>query len=378
MNGMIIAGESSGDLHGSELVLSLKKLKPDLKIEGIAGPKMRKAGVEPLFFSEDITAIGFFEVVGKIPFLKKVYNSLKLRFRSRKYSFIILIDFPGFNLAVAKAAKRCGIPVIYYISPQVWAWRRGRVKKIAKCVDKMFVILPFEEKFYENSGVNAEFVGHPLIDCVKTSHSKEEMCRKFHLEMNRPIVGLLPGSRNAEIKHMFSIILQSAKIIKQSMPETQFVLPLAETVDEKQVEKHIGKNGVDIKIIKGLNYDTINISDFLIAVSGTVTLETALLGKPMVIMYRGTFLSWILAEMLRRVPCFGLANIIAGKEVVPELKQYQVNSKRIAEISLNALRDGDYRASVREELLQIKKELGEPGVSLRCAGKILDYLETGS
>jgi lipid-A-disaccharide synthase len=375
LRGMIIVGESSGDLYGSELAKSLKELNPDIRLEGIAGPKMRRAGVEPFFFSEDVTAIGFVEVFGKIPFLWGVYQALKKRLSSGKYSFLLLVDFPGFNLFLAKAAKKFGIPVIYYISPQVWAWRRGRVKKIRKRVDKMFVILPFEEEFYRDTGVNAEFVGHPLIGFVKPSRPKEEMCRQFSLDEKKPVVGLLPGSRKTEIRYMFPHILKAAEMIKKQIPEVQFVLPLAETLDKKLIEEYLGKNELGIRIIKGFTYDTIHISDFLIAVSGTVTLEAGLLGKPMVIMYRGSFVSWILAEMLRRVPFFGLVNLIAGKMIVPELKQYQANPKRIAEISLKALQDTAYRDSVSSELLKVKSVLGEPGVSLRCAQKILDFLE---
>ena len=374
---MIIVGESSGDLYGSELAKSLKELNPDIRLEGIAGPKMRRVGVEPLLFSEDVTAIGFVEVFGRIPFLWGVYKALKKRLSSGKYSFLLLVDFPGFNLFLAKAAKKLGIPVIYYISPQVWAWRRGRVKKIRKRVDKMFVILPFEEEFYKGTGVNAEFVGHPLIDFVKSSRSREEMCRQFSLDEKKPVVGLLAGSRNTEIRYMFPHILKAAEMIKKEMPEVQFVLPLAETLNEKILEEYLEENVLGIRVIKGLTYDTIHISDFLIAVSGTVTLETGLLGKPMVIMYRGSFVSWILAEMLRRVPFFGLVNLIAGKMIVPELKQYQANPKRIADISLKSLRNPDYRNSVSSELLKVKKDLGDPGVSLRCARKILDFLKKG-
>lgn len=373
---MIIAGESSGDLYGSELAKLLKELDPDITLEGIAGPKMRRAGVEPLLFSEDVTAIGFIEVLGKVPFLWGVYKSLQKRLSSGKYSFLILIDFPGFNLVLAKAARRLGIPVIYYISPQVWAWRRGRVKKIRKRVDKMLVILPFEEEFYKDTGVNAKFVGHPLIDFVKPSRSREEMCRQFSLDGEKPVVGLLPGSRNSEVRYMFPHILKAAEIIKREIPEVQFVLPLAETIKEKILKEYLGENRPGIRIIKGLTYDTIHISDFLIAVSGTVTLEAGLLGKPMLIMYRGSFPSWILAETLRRVPFFGLVNLVAGKMIVPEIKQYQVNPKRIAAISLKALQDSEYRASVSSELVKVKKVLGEPGVSLRCAREILDFLKS--
>jgi lipid-A-disaccharide synthase len=202
------------------------------------------------------------------------------------------------------------------------------------------------------------------------------MCHQFSLDEKKPLVGLLPGSRNSEIRYIFPHIVKAAEIIKKQIPEVQFVLPLAETVDEGLLKEYLGENDPGIRIINGFTYDTIHISDFLIAVSGTVTLEAGLLGKPMVIMYRGRFVSWILAEMLRRVPFFGLVNLIAGKMIVPELKQYQANSKKIADISLKALRDSDYRDSVSKELLKVKSVLGDPGVSMRCAQEILDFLKS--
>lgn len=376
MNLMIIAGEGSGDLYGSELAKRFSQLRPDMEIKGVAGPKMRGAGVEALFQAEDINVTGIFEAVGKLLFLKKVFNGIKKELLNEKYACIVLIDLPDFNLRVAKMAHEIGIPVIYYISPQIWAWRRWRIKKIRRYVNKMLVILPFEVDFYKKAEVDVEFVGHPLIDLVKASSSKEEMCKNFDLEMNQPIIGLLPGSRNVEIRHMFPTIIQSAKIIKKAMPKAQFVLPLAEILDRKRIEELIGKNELGIRITESLTYDTMNIADFLIAVSGTATLEAALLEKPMVITYKGTLFSWLLVEMFLMIPHFGLVNIIAGKEIVPELRQYQATPKRIAEISLRALNEKKYYHSMRDELQKIKPVLGEPGASMRCAQKISDYIES--
>lgn len=228
---MIVAGECSGDIYGSELAKSLSKIRPDVNLKGVAGPRMRQAGVDALFNAEDISAIGIFEAVGKLRFLKRVFDRLKKELHKKKCSCIILIDLPEFNLRLAKIAKEIGIPVIYYISPQIWAWRRWRIKKIRRYVDKMLVVLPFEVEFYNKSGLDVEFVGHPLIDLVKTSYSKEEICLRFDLELDKPIIGLVPGSRETELKYNFPTIIQSAKIIKKTLPESQFILPLAETLD---------------------------------------------------------------------------------------------------------------------------------------------------
>ena len=372
---MIVAGEGSGDLYGSELAKAISQLRPDLKIKGVAGPKMRGAGVEALFNAEDISVVGIFEAVGKLRFLKRVFNGIKKELLSKKYASIVLIDLPDFNLRLAKAAKEIGIPVIYYISPQIWAWRRWRIKKVKRYVDKMLVILPFEVEFYKKSGVDVEFVGHPLIDLVKTPYSKEEICHRFDLEMDEPIICLVPGSREIEIKHNFPIIIQSAEIIKKALPESQFILPLATTLDRQQVEKFISKKDLEIKITEDLTDETKNTADFIIVVSGTATLETALLEKPMVIFYRGTLFEWLLVETFLTIPYFGLVNIIAGKEIVPELRQYQASPKKIAEITIKALKESNYYNSMKEELLKIRQVLGEPGASMRCAQKISDFLE---
>ena len=314
---LIVAGEASGDLHGSNLVKSLLKIRSGIEICGVGGKRMREAGVDILFDVKDMGVVGGTEIVGKIGFFWNIYRGLMAEINSDKYEAVILVDYPTLNLRLAKAAKKRGIPVFYYISPQIWAWWRGRIKKITRVVDKMLVILPFEEALYKEAGMDVEYVGHPFIDIVKPTMSKEEGYKRFGIEADRKVVGILPGSRKNEIDSLMSVMISAARIIKSKIPQVQFILPVADTMDKDYVANKIEGDSVDIKIVKGCTYDVMNISDFLIITSGSATLEAGLFSVPMVIVYKVSFLTYILGRMLLRIRDLGLVNIVAVYSIVP-------------------------------------------------------------
>ncbi len=372
---LIIAGEASGDLHGSNLVKSLLKIRPGIELCGVGGERMKEAGVELLFDAKDMGVVGGTEIIGKIGFFWNIYKGLLAEIYSNKYNAVILIDYPTLNLRLAKAAKKKGIPVFYYISPQIWAWRRGRIKTITKFVDKMLVILPFEEVLYKEAGMDVEYVGHPFIDVVKPTMSKDEGYKKFGIEPDKKVVSILPGSRKNEIDSLMSVMVSAAGIIKTKIPHVQFILPVADTIDKDYVASKIERNSVDIKIVKGYTYDVMNISDFLILSSGSATLEAGLFSVPMVIVYKVSFITYILGRMLLRIRDLGLVNIVAGKRIVPELFQHEATPESIASSAVTALEDARYYRFVKEDLQVIRDSLGKGGASERAALSVLNYLE---
>jgi lipid-A-disaccharide synthase len=266
---------------------------------------------------------------------------------------LILTDYPDFNLRLAKTAKECGVKVLYYISPQVWAWRQGRVKTIRERVDMMAVVFPFEEEFYKKHNVPVRFVGHPLLGEVEPSKSRTELFSEFNLDENKPVIGLFPGSRRSEIKRLLSIILDSATQLKQQRPELQFILPVASTLKADEIIEQIQKTDLDITIIEQRPYDSIELSDAIITVSGTVTLEIALLETPMVIINKLSWLSYLLVRQLLKIDSIGLCNIIAGMNIVPELLQNDATVEKIT-LEINKILDNkDYADRMKRDLGKI-------------------------
>ena len=371
---LIIAGESSGDIHGAALSRSLIELKPGIKIFGIGGDEMRKSGVHILQDNKDMAVVGILEIFGKIGLLYNVFKKIKNEIFSGQYSALILIDYPTFNMILACLASKQRIPVFYFIAPQIWVWGKSRIKLLARTVNRMFVILPFEEKIYKHEGMDVEFVGHPFLDRIKTTMDKEEASKKFCLNKNQKIIGLLPGSRSQEIKTLFPVMLDSARKIKMEIPSVQFVLPLAKTVKKDEISGQISESGLDIKVIEDFTYDAISIADLLIVASGSVTLEAAVLKKPMVIIYKLNYITYLLARLICHIHIIGLVNIIAGKEVVPELHQDNVTSDNITAWVLKAVKDRKYYEEVKQELAKIELLLGKKGASQTTAKGIINYL----
>jgi lipid-A-disaccharide synthase len=381
---LIITGEDSGDLYGGNLAREIKKLSPDMNISGVGGRQMRSAGVDIFCDVSDISVVGFWEVIEKIGLIRRLYRQIIEKFDSGNVKGVVLIDYPGFNLKVAKAAKERGIPVFYYISPQVWAWRKSRVKTIKKYVDKMMVILPFEKDFYKKEGVDVEFVGHPLLEVVSPPlqggelGGREEICRKLGIDDKKLIIGILPGSRKKEIAYMLPPILKASSLIKEKYPSVQFLLPMSQSIEEDYLKNFITSEYPYIKIVKGKNYDVMKVSDLLITKSGTSTLEAAIIGTPMIIIYKSSLISFYLAKFFVNVSYAGLPNLLAGREIAPELIQFGANPGNIAEKAMYFLKDQNRLNQMKEELKKVKHSLGEPGTSKKVAWIIIEYLKNST
>lgn len=371
---MIIAGEASGDMHGATLVREMLKCNPALKFYGIGGNKLRREGVELLADAADMAVVGLTEVIFKLGGILKIMTLMKKSMDERRPDLVILIDYPDFNLPLAKAAHKRGIKVFYYISPQVWAWRRGRIKQIKKTVNKMAVILPFEVETYREKGFEANYVGHPLLDMVKTNSSKQDSRKKNGLAEDKITIGILPGSRMSEIKKLMPELVRATQILKREIPDAQFVLPLADTLDETIITEYISGADVQIKIISGHTYDVITCCDLVLVASGTATLETALLGVPMIVIYKISALSYFIGNLIIDVKNISLVNIIAGKTVVPELIQSEASGAQIAAEALSILKNRNKRQEMINGLQSIRSRLGEPGAARRAAQIAIDML----
>jgi lipid-A-disaccharide synthase len=292
-----------------------------------------------------------------------------------KPELVILIDYPDFNLNfIAPAAKKRNIKIFYYISPQVWAWRKSRINKIKRLVDKMAVILPFEVDTYAKKGFVVDYVGHPLLDLVKPAYSKQESQKIFNLDNSKTTIGLLPGSRLSEVTKLLPEMLRAAEILTHKIPNVQFILPLADTLDEQTVSDILSAFPIKVKVTSGQTYDAISCCDLAIVASGTATLETALLGVPMIIIYKISPLSYFIGKLIVNVQNIGLANIIAGKTVVPELIQEDASGSRIAVEALNILTDEKRKQVIIKELAAIRSKLGNPGAARKTAQLAYDML----
>jgi len=371
---MIIAGEASGDMHGANLVREMLKINPELNFYGIGGNKLQKEGVQLLAHASDMAVVGLTEVFSKLRKILKIMRIMKKSLDERRPDLVILIDYPDFNLPLAKAAKKKGVKVFYYISPQVWAWRRGRIKQIKKTVDKMAVILPFEVETYGRYGFTVNYVGHPLLDMVQTNYSKKDSRKNFGLDEAKVTIGILPGSRPSEVKKIMPELLRAAEILAQRMPDIQFVLPLADTLEREIINAILSEFTVKVHVISGHTYDVISCADLGLVTSGTATLETALLGVPMIIVYKISFLSYVIGRLFVHVKNIGLANIIAGKTIVPELIQADANGERIAGEALAILTNGEKKRKIIKDLAAIRAKLGEPGASRRTAKIACDMI----
>jgi lipid-A-disaccharide synthase len=364
---MIVAGEASGDLHGGNLVQAMHQIDPSLRFYGIGGKKLKAAGVELIADSADMAVVGLTEVVSKLGMILKVMAQMKALLKADRPDLIILIDYPDFNLSLAKAAKKYGVRVFYYISPQVWAWRRGRIGKIKKIVDKMAVILPFEASLYNKAGVDATFVGHPLLDVVRAKYSREEALRRFGLREGITTVGILPGSRQSEVVRLLPEMLMAAEIIEKKLSSVQFVLPLADTLETHFVSNIIRQYPIKVKVIPDEIYDVIGCADIAMVASGTATLETALMGTPMIIIYKVSAPSYYIGKMVINVDHIGLVNIMAGKTIVPELIQEAAIPEAIAAEVIDILTNRERMDDIKTELSKIRDMLGSPGASARAA-----------
>ena len=376
---MIIAGEASGDLHGARLVQAMRQQEPGIVFCGMGSRELAAAGVELLFDASKIAVVGLIEVLTLLPDFVTSLKMLKKRMLDDRPDLLILIDFPDFNLMLAKRAKKLGIPVFYYISPQVWAWRTGRVKTIGRLVDTIGVILPFEEAFYRSRGVAAQYVGHPLLDSVKVTTDRESFCRRHGINPEHKLIGLLPGSRRKEISALLPDFLAAAKrLLGKYDNEFVFLLPVAATVAEDDLwnnglEAYSGQ--INIHLIREDRYDMMAACDAVVAASGTVTLELAILGIPMVVVYKVSPHTYFIGRLLvRHMQFFSLVNLIAERSVVPELLQDEVNPGKIEAELVRLLFDDKARAEMQMALAEVRSKLGQPGASQLAAGLALKLL----
>ena len=363
---MIVVGEASGDLHGAHLVKALYRRDPTLEIFGVAGDGLKREGIKVIFDVDRLTGMGFVELAGNLKTIWQAYRLLRKALREERPNLLILVDFPEFNLRLARLAKKSGIPVLYYISPQVWAWRKRRTQKIARWVDRMAVVFPFEVPLYQNEGVAVSFVGHPLLDLAHSSEPRERTLTQYGLDPSRQTIAILPGSRSREVAYHLPPMLEAADRLERQL-EAQFILVRATTVERGILDGILEKAAVKVPIAEGNTYNVLHACDLVWAASGTATLETALMLRPMVIVYRLSWLTYALARLLVRVSHIGMVNIIAGESVVPELIQSDVTADKIVAESRAILQDPELRKRIVSKLSQVREKLGSPGASERVA-----------
>ena len=365
---MIIAGEASGDRHGANLINSLKSKDPDIRFTGLGGPLMQKVGQEQLYGINDLAVLGLTEVLKKIFFFRKVFNDSLNFLKKERPDAVVLIDYPGFNVRLAEAVHKENTKVVYYISPQVWAWGKERVKKIGCIIEKMLVAFPFEKDIYEKAGIPVSFVGHPLLDELK-GFSKEDCRKDFSLNPEDTVISLLPGSRIQEIKLILPVMLKTALLLKRKF-NACFLLPVASTVKQEDIRKILRHSRAEVKIVNGRSAKVISASDMVITASGTATLETAILDRPMVIIYKVPILSYLVLKRLIKIPHIGMVNILLKEEAFPEFIQYKARPRDIFKACAQILEDKNYCDKMTANLKKLRALLGAPGAGLRAAEEI--------
>jgi len=361
---MLVVGEASGDVHGANLVKALHRQDADLKIFGVAGEQLQQTDFESLFSVSKLTGMGLVELAGNLKNIWQAYQILRDSLKQRRPDLLILIDFPDFNLRLARIANSLSIPVLYYVSPQIWAWRRGRVRQIAKSVDRMAVVFPFEVDFYRRHGVNVTFVGHPLLETVSAQRSREEVLARYGLDAGKKTIALMPGSRHGEIsRHLPTMLAAAAQM--QATDRVQFFCLRASTIDTGDLRSMIAD--AKIPIVEQDRYDALRAADVVWTASGTATLETALLTRPMVIVYRMSWVTYFIARLLVRVEHIGMVNLLAGKRLVPELVQGDFTPPRLVAESRRLLNDDQVHSGIVDELTRLRGRLGSPGAADRVA-----------
>ena len=370
---LLVAGETSGDMYGADVALALMAKFPGCQIFGLGGEKMLQAGVELEGDIRHTAAMGPLAAFSQLGSLFKVFRRLADRIEISPPDAAILIDFPDFNLRLAKRIKAVKVPIIYYISPQVWAWRESRVKQIKDLVSKMLVIFPFEERIYEKAGVPVEFVGHPLIETVRATKTKEEFFRTYALDPNRPMLAILPGSRRKEIRRILPTLCDVVERIRSAKPDTQFVLPAAPNLDRGLIEEILGNH--PIRLLHGETYNVLRYSRAAIVASGTATLEAALLGTPEVIVYRVSPIeAWFLDKFFLKVRLFGIVNIILGHEVVPELFQDRFTPELVTAAAMKLMDDVWLQSQIRANYETLRRQLGGGKVAERVVSAVAEAI----
>lgn len=373
---MFIAGENSGDMHASRVINELRAMYPEGEFFGFGGERMEQAGmhlVENL--AQKLPIMGFTQVVKKFPKIRALLRQAAEMLRLRRPDMLVLVDYPGFNLRTAVVARKEGIPVVYYISPQFWAWHRERLELIRRNVDKMLVILPFEADMYREEGINAEFVGHPLQDDLDDVVPRSEILQRLNVAADAEVFGIVPGSRNGEVIRHLPVMLEAASLIQQRRPNVAYVLPRANTIAPGLLQKYLERfPHVKVSVADTDHKSVRAAMDFVICKSGTSTLEYALLGIPMVIIYRASAITAFIGRRVLKIPHIGLVNIVAQEEVVPELLQEQASGEQIAHRALNILENPEVMALVKNKMANVREKIGGPGASRRAAEAMAELL----
>lgn len=366
---MIIAGEASGDLHGAGVVRELKKRSPDCEIFGVGGDKMEAAGMQIIYHVRELSVMGFWEVVQHLPLLRSVQKTMEVLLKARRPDLVLLIDYPGFNLKFARIAHQQGIRVVYYISPQVWAWNSSRVRAMKGIIDKMLVVFPFETEIYKKHGIDVEFVGHPLLEVLHEPQPKNDFCKRYDLAPDQLILGLFPGSRKQELERIFPAMLGAARLLYKQLG-VQVAVGVSSLLEFEFVKSFI-RDDFPVRLLQHATYDLMKNADVALVTSGTATLETAYYQTPMVVVYKTSVLTYLIGRVVVRINNIGLANIVAGKTVVPELIQGRATPQRLAQEAMKMLSDITVRKKISEELAVVKKNLGTVGASRRVAETLL-------
>ena len=370
MKALFIAGEASGDLHASNLITALKKQKPEIEFFGIGGEKMEDAGTQIIYPYNNISVVGFSEVLSKISKINEAKRQIAKCVRQHKFDFAVTIDFPGFNISLARFLHNMNIPVFYFITPQVWAWGKWRCRSLAKNFEHLFVIYPFEKNFLQKEKIPSSFLGNPLLDTVKPSGN----FKKKDLPVGKPLIAILPGSRKTEITRLLEPMLKAFMIFKDKYPDSQAVVSLHDKKDLSLVKNIVQNFSIEIKILYGKTHDILKHADLAIVSSGTATVEAGLLKTPMVIVYRTSFITYFIGKALVKIPHIGLINIVAGSKVVPELLQNDLVPEKIASYVDNFLQDNQLRDNVKKKLIETRKKLGVKGASKRAAQVAIEML----
>jgi lipid-A-disaccharide synthase len=360
------AGEHSGDVHGALVLQHLLQERPDLTAEGIGGPLMQAAGLRCLHSIDELAVIGFVEVVKNLPRLWSILRDVQRHFERNRPDVVVLIDYPGFNMRVAEMARRLGIHVVYYICPQVWAWHSGRVHKISQTINEAVVVFPFEVEIWKKAGAEVNWFGHPLVGLARPRVPRDEFRREAGCETG-PVVALLPGSRTQEIYYILPALLDTAELILRERPQARFLLPVAGTIPDALVLPHLRGRNLPLTMLRGQTYDAINASDLALVASGTATLETAIIGTPMIVVYQTNWFTSFISKLVIQMPHIGLPNVLAGEQIVPEFLRWNFKPRLVAEEALRILDHPERQADMRRRLADVRARLGEPGAAERVA-----------
>jgi lipid-A-disaccharide synthase len=371
---LVVTGEASGDAHASELVAALQARRPDLRFFGMGGSRLAARGVELLFSAQEVSVMGITEVLPKIPRILQVLRGLAAAAAERRPTCAILVDIPDFNLRLAAKLKKLGIPVAYYVSPMIWAWRQGRVKVIRKLVDRMLCILPFEEAFYRDSGVNARYVGSPVVEQVPAPDRPAAFRQRLGLPVEPPTLALLPGSRMSEIRRLLPSMVEAAKQLAAERPGLQIVVPVAPTIPHEEVLSRFEGSGLSPRLVDGRAPEVVGASDAAIVASGTAVLEAGLMQRPLVVVYRVSLVTYLVGRMMLKVAHVALVNLLVGRRVVPELLQGDMTPGRIAAEVRRVWDPGPPREEMLSGLEEARGKLGGPGAADRAAEAVLELL----